>query len=59
MYTEVEYGEFKTSKLIADTFINLGIELKTRPIKTIPTPCTNIKPIIPNKKSALYSINLT
>ena len=34
MYTEVEYGELKTSKLIADTFINLGIELKTNVAKT-------------------------
>ena len=34
MYTEVGYEEFKTSKLIADTFINLCIELKTNASKT-------------------------
>lgn len=34
MYTEVGYEEFKTSKLIADTFINLDIELKINVAKT-------------------------
>lgn len=34
MYPEVGYEEFKTSKLIADTLINLGIEVKTNVAKT-------------------------